>query len=143
MKRMRSPNLPDVREPNQPLAPISGKRGELVDRFIQLLNRESDGNPGWWNDFGSRTLLNFSSSNARYSDRSDAMKFLRNAIEHAISEGVAEDLLIQGLKRELDEVVRHRADAEAWRRASDDLLADDTVDQWRRLNAVRRLDDDG
>src|SRR3954454_21949813 len=119
MKRVHTPDLPDVTEPSQPLPPVSGKRGELVDRFIRLLERESDGNPVWWQDVGSRTLLNFSSSIARDSDWSDAMEFLRNAIEHAISQGVAEDLLIQALKRELDHVVRRRADtdAEAWRRA--------------------------
>ncbi len=120
--------------------PISGDRAELVDRFMVLLDGESDGDPRWWRDVGSQILLNFSGTHARDADPSISMKSLRNAIEHATSAGMAEDALVRGLKQQLDDVMRRRSDADGWQRGSADLLPDSAFDRWHRLDAIGRQD---
>ncbi|GAA2074517.1 hypothetical protein GCM10009725_03870 [Aeromicrobium tamlense] len=95
--------------------------GELVELFIQFLDRETELEPHWWHTYGSFTLLNFTAGFfPEHMARGDAMGALREVLEVAINDGgVAEDFLIRALKRDLDDFVRGKEDPSAYNRTTD------------------------
>jgi hypothetical protein len=125
--------------------PISGAPGELVDLFIELLDRETELDPHWWYNYGSLTLLRFTAGFFTKSmDRDTAIGALREVLEQAVNQGqVAEDFLIRSLKHDLDDFVRGKEDPAIYnahtarmREVMEDVIQDPIARaRWRRSMA--------
>jgi hypothetical protein len=125
--------------------PINGAPGELVDLFIELLDRETELDAHWWYNYGSLTLLRFTAGFfPQGMERDDAMGGLREVLEQAVSQGqVAEDFLIRSLKHDLDDFVRGKEDpsiynahATRMREVMEDVIQDPVArERWRRSMA--------
>lgn len=92
--------------------PITGEAGELVDLFMDLIDREPERDPHWWHTYGQMVLFRFSRGFFTQSmDRATAMGALREILMEAITDGgIMENFLIRSLKRDLDDWVRDRTD---------------------------------
>jgi hypothetical protein len=125
--------------------PISGASGELVNLFMELLDRETEFDPHWWYNYGSLTLLRFTAGFFTESmDRATAMGALREVLEQAIDQGqVTEDFLVRSLKHDLDEFVRGKEDPAIYnahtsrmRKTMQDVIVDPGARaRWRRSMA--------
>jgi hypothetical protein len=128
-----------------PHPPITGEPGELVELFMQLVDRETELDAHWWYNYGSLTLLNFTAGFfPRDMDRTTAMGALREVLDEAVAHGrVAENFLIKALKRELDDFVRGKEDPANYNARVDRMrnTMQDVIDdpharaRWRRAMA--------
>lgn len=125
--------------------PITGAPGELVNLFMELLDRETELDQHWWYNYGSLTLLRFSAGFFTKSmDRATAMGALREVLEHAVDKGqITEDFLIRSLKHDLDGFVRGKEDPAVYnahtarmREVMEDVIRDPVARaRWRRSMA--------
>ncbi len=106
--------------------PITGEAGELVDLFMDLIDREPEREPHWWYNYGQMVLFRFSRGFFTESmDRATAMDALREVLKEAITDGgITENFLIRSLKRDLEDWVRDRTDTSIFNKKADQARAD-------------------
>jgi hypothetical protein len=124
--------------------PITGADGELVDLFIELLDRKSDvSGTEWWDDHALMAFRNFTLLPPRGASRELVIGGLREMIERILGAGLNEAFLVRALITDLDAVMAGREDTSRTDRAIDDMrehlqrVIEDsaTRDEWRQIMA--------
>lgn len=103
--------------------PIQGIDGELVDLFMELIDRETNADSYWWYNLGALSGVHIGLYPRRDTSRELLMRAFREQIGKLLLEGLSEPFLIRHLMGDLDDWFDGRGDTSAW---------DDRVDGMRQ-----------
>lgn len=103
--------------------PIQGVDGELVDLFMELIDRETNADRHWWYNLGALSGVHIGVYARRDTSRELLMGAFRERIGDLLGEGLSESFLIKHLKGDLDDWFGTRGDTSVW---------DDRVDGMRQ-----------
>lgn len=101
--------------------PIQGVDGELVDLFMELVDRETSADPLWWFNLGALAGTNIGLYVRADTPRALMMGAFRERVGDLLSAGLSEPFLIKHLTGDLDEWFAHRGDTGAWDSRVDEM----------------------
>ncbi|MCW2854204.1 MAG: hypothetical protein JWM84_3868 [Nocardioides sp.] len=121
--------------------PITGSHGELVDLFIELLDRTSATGNEWWGDYGMMAFRHFTSLPSLDASREEVLEGLTAILHSVISAGLDESFLIHALVVDIDEIVASREDTSGTDSRIDEMRAHlqrvvevpEIREQWRQI----------
>lgn len=101
--------------------PIEGIDGELVDLFMELIDRETQADPHWWYNLGALSGVHIGLYARRDTSRALLMAAFRERIGDLLVAELSEPFLIKHLKGDLDDWFATRGDTSVWDSKVDDM----------------------